>query len=109
MGITIKAETDIGFKKFFIDTGCSQNIIKASQLQDRKCEIEERGFSFFSSSKLVIEGKNFGSTALYLYEITPELTEIDGILGMTFLNKHVLYIDFPNRLPYIRENSWNFL
>lgn len=103
MGITINVETDFGVKKFFLDTACTLNMIKSSIVKDCKLKNGVHGLPFYLSQKFIIEGMEFGSRSLYSYEITPELNEIDGIIGVSFLEKHILYIDFPNRLLFIKS------
>jgi hypothetical protein len=74
-------------------------------LQDQECATDERGFSFFNTRKFSIGNNDFGSKNLFLYDIVPELQEIDGLLGMDFLKNHVVYIDYKSRTVYIQDNK----
>lgn len=53
---------------------------------------DSRGFQVFTTQKFFIGDKEFGAKDLFLYDIAPELKEIDGMLGMDFLEKHIVYI-----------------
>jgi len=104
-GIIIKADTDAGTLRLALDTGATVTFVRASCLKDQKCTKEKRGFLTFTSQKFLIGNKDFGSTNLFLFDITPELTEIDGILGMDFLKNHVVYIDYKNKVLYFGESK----
>jgi len=41
----------------------------------------------------------------YSYDLTPELSDADGILGTPFLDQLVLYIDFQNKILYFKRNQ----
>lgn len=103
-GIIIKADTDAGLLRLALDTGTTITLVRASCLQNQKCAIEERGFSVFTTQKFFIGNNDFGNKNLFLYDITSELNDIDGVLGMDFLKNHVIYIDYEDKMIYI-ENS----
>ena len=103
-GIIMKVDTEAGVLRLGLDTGSTVTLIRASRLQDQKSTKDNRGFSVYTSRSFVIGNKDFGPKNLLLYEITPELNEIDGILGMDFLKNHILYIDYKDKVIYI-ENS----
>jgi hypothetical protein len=61
------------------------------------------GFPWLTSTHFTMNGTNFGSQDLYFLSMTRELNDLDGILGMDFIEKHVIYIDFSKKLLYIRN------
>jgi hypothetical protein len=99
--IVIRSETDAGTLKLCLDTGSTITLIRASRLSDQKCTIEERGFSVCSTKRFLIGNKDFGAKNLFLYDLSPEFLEIDGVLGMDFLKNHIIYIDYKNEMIYL--------
>lgn len=100
-GIILQAQSDIGTIRLSISTGTNISLLRTSTLKQLSFESDWRGLPVFNTSRFAIGNTDFGSTNLYLLEITPELHEIDGVLGMDFLKQHTIYIDFSNRLIYI--------
>jgi hypothetical protein len=105
-GIILKVETDIGIQKYGIDTGATINLARASLFSDKE-QGQDKGMRTYSSQRCVIGDHDFKKTMFYLIDITPELKDIDGCLGMDFLKNHVVYIDYPNRTAYIADPSNN--
>ena len=101
--IIINAETEAGTLRLGLDTGATITLIRTSRVQNQKCTIDARGFSIFSSRKFSIGDNDFGSKNLFLYDFTPELLDIDGVLGMDFLKNHTIYIDYENKMIYIEN------
>lgn len=99
-GILFNAETDFGEKKFLLSTS-SISIIRKSLVKHENNEPTQH----FESSKFIINGKDIGRMHFYTFEITPELSEIDGICGKDILNAHIVYIDYINKLLYISERE----
>lgn len=106
-GIIINVNTDLGIRKFDLDTGATLNFVRASLLQNKECKRGPYGMDVFTTSKFVINKKDFGKVTLHLLEITPELHEMDGCLGMSFLKNHTVYIDYQNKVVYIGERCFN--
>lgn len=98
-GVVLQIETDFGIKKFFIDTGSTVTSLRKTDLLNQNKS--KHNVPISTTKKFIIGGEDFGNQDFYLLEITPELNEIDGILGMDFLKKHVVYIDFPGKVVYI--------
>jgi hypothetical protein len=102
-GIIISIDTDFGRKKFDFDTGSTLNLIRSSLLDGKECNRDEHGIENIMTTRFTIGEKNFGPVRLSLYNITAELDELDGIIGMEFLRNHVVYIDYRNKAVYIGE------
>jgi hypothetical protein len=103
-GNILTVHTDLGKLRLAIATGCTVSLIRSSLLQDNELEESEYGLPCFTSSQFMIGNKDFGELNLYLYDITPEFDEIDGVLGMNFLKRHVVYIDFQNNVLYVGKS-----
>lgn len=100
--ITVK--TDIGTLNLAIDTGCTFSYIRPSRVEKELVEEEQApGLSRFISYHLEIGNQDFGKKDFYLLEITSELSEIDGVLGMDFIQNHLVYIDQKEQKIYIKE------
>ena len=100
-GIILKVDTDLGILRLSLDTGATFTLIRSSCFQGQSCVKDNRGFFAFTTSKFSIGDANFGEKRLLLYNITSELHEIDGFLGMDFLEHHVIYIDYQNKILYL--------
>lgn len=99
-GLILEVETDLGKKNLSIDTGFTVSSLRSS------AEIKNIGKKYnlpiFTTKKFIIGDKDYGASDLFLLDITPELNELDGILGMDFIKNHVMYIDFPAKVVYIK-------
>jgi len=100
-GLILEVETDLGKKRLSIDTGFTISSLRSSS------EIKNTGKKYtlpiFTTRKFVIGDKDFGVFDLFLLNITSELNELDGTLGMDFIKSHVMYIDFPAKIVYISK------
>ena len=79
--------------------------MRSSIFQGIGIKNEKHGFPIYTTSMFEIGSKNFGSMNLYLFDITPELHEIDGVLGMDFVKNHVIYIDYKDKVLYIGNSK----
>lgn len=97
-GIILSIETDIGLKRFVLDTGTSASILKKAhaELPSEK--------QVFTTTKFSINGHDFGPIDLSLFEMTSSI-DADGLLGLDFLKKHAIYIDFKNKKAFIGPSS----
>ncbi len=90
-------------KRFLLSTGCSISFINASFFKDQKFELEQFGLPIYSTSKFSIGDYDFGLTDLHVMDFFT-MDIIDAVLGMDFLKKHVVYVDFENKYLYIQPN-----
>ncbi len=98
-GLVLEVKTDLGNKKLSIDTGFTITALRNSPAI-RAIE-KKYGIPIYKNKKFQIQDKDFGPFDLFFIDITTELSEIDGFLGMDFLKHHTIYIDFPNKVAYI--------
>jgi hypothetical protein len=103
-GLAVMVETDIGTKKFLLDTGATGSILKES-LVDKANAVEfHPGKWGFLSRRMVIGGKDFGSWKLTLFQFSDKLGDFDGVLGIDFLMEHPFILDFKNGNVLISRN-----
>jgi len=100
-GLILEVKTDLGKKRLSIDTGSTITSLRSSS------EIKKTGkkltLPIFTTEKFMIGDKDYGALDLFLLDITPELNEMDGFLGMDFIKNHVIYVDFPAKVVYISK------
>lgn len=104
-GVILPVKTEMGLIRLSIDTGSTVSLVRSSIFQGIGIKNEKHGFPIYTTSMFEIGSKNFGSMNLYLFDITPELHEIDGVLGMDFVKNHVIYIDYKDKVLYIGNSK----
>jgi hypothetical protein len=104
VGINVSIDTKWGTRNFSLDTGSSVNAIRASILDEQEGIITPRGFKGVTS-QCKMGGKDLDDLFFYSYDLSPELSDIDGILGTPFLDQHVIYIDFKNKVLYLAKSE----
>ena len=104
-GYILKAETDLGIKRFMLDTGSGHNLIKTSLLKDKTLKDWIPGKQRYHSSKFVMNGRDFGSTAFVPFELSSFFENLDGILGMEFFNEYIVYLDFEKKIAHIGKST----
>ena len=88
--IVLNAETDLGAKKLFLDTGANVSILRGKLLSKKR-----------QNCKLILEGQDFGKWDFWFLPFTERL-QLDGALGIDFFKKNLICIDFKNHKVYIR-------
>lgn len=102
IGSILLINTNMGVVRLAIDTGATFSCLRESFLpKDYPIGGENYNLTFVTTSKFLIGEKDFGPMNLYLMNITQELNEIDGLLGMDFLEKHIVYLDYAKKMAYI--------
>ena len=106
-GILLNVLTDLGAIKLALSTGVTLNLIRSSLLQENGAqrpvtiEMDGKNWDQLQSSAFVIGGENWGSQNLYLQDFPSDIRDFNGAIGMDFLSKHILYLDFENQKVYI--------
>ena len=103
LGIILSVQTDLGEKRFLLDSGFTRSVIKASQYEDRVCQEDDNGYKYFMTKRFTIANKDFGDFQLHLLDMGPEVNKLDGVLGMSFLRHHSIYIDFRKKVLFIGD------
>lgn len=103
-GIVLQVETDFGVKRAMLDTGCTLNHIRSSLVREKASEKGKFDLPQYFSSKFVMGTEDFGKMGFYHYEFDTEVLE-DIILGMEFMDEHVIYLDFYNKFAYIGKSE----
>lgn len=97
IGIFLEIDNDMEKMRFLLDTGCVFTYIDRSFFTNPP---EEQNL-YYDSSKFKIGEFDFGKQRLTSME-WGKFADEQGILGMDFLKKHVIYIDYPNKVLYIK-------
>ena len=88
-GPVISLETNLGEKKFLLDTGATHSIINATE---------------DSSLNLKVNDTTFGSWYFFYAQFSPKVaSEFDGVLGVDFFKKHAICFDFQQGIVYIQK------
>ncbi len=101
--VIVQVESDIGKLNLVLDTGATISFVKSPLNQKIPLEKDKRGFASYFTSHLAFEGKDFGELKIHVPDACWSPPEIDGILGMNFLENQIVYIDYLNRVLYIGD------
>jgi len=99
MGIIFQVETDVGTYKFSLCTTCTTSALSSSITQ-----LEE----ILTTTKFCIGEREFRTTSLDSLELPDMVHEIDGFIGMDFLKKHAVYLDYSNKIAYFEPETFYF-
>lgn len=99
--IIFLADTSVGRKRFLLDTGASYSVIKPTFMTEEERETMRDNRLTITLPELVIGGSDFGEIDLYAYDFSDKFAEFDGVLGMDFCSKHVIYLDFNEKKALI--------
>ena len=91
-GIIFRVDTDFGMRRLVINTTSTLSHLRHSFIPSGKP---------FVSSSLVLEGQPFGNITFESIDLPEGLYEIDGFIGMDFLKKHAIYLDYTHKIAYI--------
>lgn len=99
-GIIFKIETDMGTKNFALDTGSTKSTIRAKS-NTKKTD----GLKFVKTTLFATPNKDFGPQNLLELNISESFDEIDGLLGMDFLEKTPVFLDQKKQLAYFMPSN----
>lgn len=93
-GIMIVMQTELGLKKFALDTGASYSVFReiGEQLKDSVI------------LTMNVSGQNLGRWEFILFPLSSEHCKFDGILGVDFFKRHKICCDFERKILYIRKS-----
>jgi hypothetical protein len=92
--VVFLVDTDMGQKRFLLDTGASISIIRPTFITAEERDEMQHSRMTITFSKFVIAGHDFGEIDLHAYDVPDKFEDVDGFLGMDFCKKHVIYLDF---------------
>lgn len=107
----ISAETELGTKKFLLDTGASVSVFRKSVIDTIHAEELHDGIWEFNTT-LSFGGCDFGKKKFWVFQFPEKISEFDGVLGMDFLKEHAICLDFQNNKAFIQPTKnrfWNRL
>lgn len=97
-GPILSVQTELGTKKFLLDTGSSHSVYRESDLQSG----DKISFT------MMLDSHNIGNWDFWPYPITSDhIGEIDGVLGIDFFKTHVVCFDFQEKHIYIHKDKIN--
>lgn len=103
-GIIVNVSTDLGASRLLLDTGCTKTILHTSKYPgDISKAKKQYDLPLINSKTFSIQGLDYGDIDVFFIKMTKELNDIDGFLGMDFIENHVMYIDFTKQLIYIEK------
>lgn len=105
-GLLVQVTTDLGTQKLSVVTSATCNALRKTLLRDELCNQKEGQSPHFKSSQLIMAGYDFGPTNFVPYDI-PDQLEVDGFLGMAFLHRYTVYIDYGKGLLFINQNQFS--
>lgn len=91
-GVVFNVETDIGTLKFLINTGLKLTVIRKSLTNKQQPLV---------SSIFYIGKRPFTDITLHPTYIPECLNDIDGFIGMDFLKKCAIYLNYSAKIAYI--------
>lgn len=97
-GLTTAVDTDIGILQLGWDTGAPAILISKSAAISGHLAADLESIEF---KKLVVAGKNFGPQHVQIWNI-PLPTEIAGLIGHPFFQKHSVCFDYSRLTLHIR-------
>jgi hypothetical protein len=104
-GIILKVNSGFGPLRLGINTGATVNLIRSSLIQSipNYAALLQKGYLGMSccTTDLVVDATTFRQQRMYVVEMAEGITWMDGCLGVDFLKKHLVYVDYPNRTVYI--------
>lgn len=95
--LALIVQTDLGIKRLLIETTATINGLACSQ---DSASGTEHGYKIISTKTFLIGDCDLGPVTFY---IQPS-EGADGWIGMDFLENHVIYIDYGNKLAYIKKS-----
>jgi hypothetical protein len=95
-GVVVKLKTDLGLKRFLLDTGSTTSILN---LENKSTEEDDKIMN------IIIDDCSLGSWAFKSYQLSSSFHNLDGILGIDFFKKYRICIDFEKEIVYIDSKS----
>jgi len=101
-GMVVDVATDLGVVRLSIDTGSTFTVLRRNEALDGGNAHEPQ---FLASQSFTLGGVNLGPVNVCLADFSKDADGIEGVLGMDFLKKRVIYIDYKNKNMWIQKNE----
>ncbi|MCB1116274.1 MAG: hypothetical protein KDK71_07385 [Chlamydiia bacterium] len=102
-GMVVEVSTDFRKLRLLIDSGTTWTILHEYLFPEGiEKKVSPYGFPEIVSSTFDMGPAHFGEQRFYFMPMGEELKDIDGFIGMDFIKKHVMYIDFDHKVLYIQ-------
>lgn len=108
IGLLLCLDTDLGQKRFLLDTGANHLFLRQSLVDREKAKQAGPG-KYIYLSHLGINGLSLGNYPFFLFDCPPLYDNIDGVLGIQFFECNDIYLDFKNKCAIIgpkQEGFW---
>jgi predicted aspartyl protease len=93
-GCVFTVDTDLGKKRFLFDTGCTYSMINSSVVNPQNMTIVTPEKKITTLNNVSIGNYFLGKMDFHLIDFGPPFDEIDGIIGMDFFSKNIVYLNF---------------
>lgn len=100
---SVWVDTDLGVKKFIIDTGFTRNTLKRDDGEKRRPSKNIHDSPKITMTKFMMSNHDFGPLPFHLLDFV--FTRFDGIIGMEFLKDHAIYVDYDEGFVYIQKTE----
>jgi len=95
-GPVLSIQTNIGTRKFLLDTGASHYLYRESAIQPEDSIV----------LSMAVDEQDLGCWTFFSYPITSDLSnEFDGVLGIDFFKTHKICLDFQEKTAYIQRTK----
>jgi len=99
-GLIFALDTDLGPKRFLLDTGANHSILHKSSEPKEHAQESRPGCWHSFDRNISYNGRQLDQLDFALAEIA-EVFDVDGALGTDFLKRHVICLDIEHRIAYI--------
>ncbi|MFS8563983.1 MAG: hypothetical protein LVR00_06585 [Rhabdochlamydiaceae bacterium] len=96
VGVILEVNTDLGLRRFSLSTSLNVSVMKESLFVPNQT---------FVSSIFDIGNRKFTNIPLEPLHLPECLNEVDGFIGMDFLRKNAIYLDYTNKIAYIEPSQ----
>ncbi|MBY0529662.1 MAG: hypothetical protein K2P51_05665 [Rhabdochlamydiaceae bacterium] len=80
-----------------LGTGCPISVIRSTFAKTHFADANDSQFSL----NFHLQQTDLGKIHLHSYPITEELQEMDGSIGVDFLRRHAIYLDYNHQIAYL--------
>lgn len=105
VGMILDVETNLGLEKYLLDTGATHNFIYYEHLQEQAPQLYNEQGNQIILSKFILGNHDFGQQKFIKLKNLVTFVNEQGVIGVEFLKQHVIFIDYPNKMLYIKNEK----